>query len=125
MKLQTLDEFIILHRNLDKIYYRRNEWVDEAKFESLYVRYGARYIRLENSPDDPIHYEGVLDIANVTVEEQHRGQGVFTNLITRLQKDYPGMHIFIEIASPRFQTLLRRLEFSELDDDCFFLKGAL
>lgn len=125
MKLQTLDEFIILHRDSDKIYHRRNEWVDEAKFESLYVRYGARYIRLENSPDDPIIYEGVLDIANVTVEEQHRGQGVFTNLIARLQKNYPGMHIFVEIAAPRFQTLLRRLEFSELDDDCFFLKGVL
>ena len=125
MKLQTLNEFIILHRNSDKIYKRGHEWVDEIKFDSLYVRYGARYIRLINSPDEAIYYEDVLDIANVTVEEKYQGQGVFTSLIARVRKEYPGMHIFVEIAVPRFQVLLLRLGFTELEDDCFFLKGEI
>lgn len=125
MELLTLDEFITLHLNSNNNYHQRNLWVIEPKFESLYVRYGARYIKLENAQGDHVRYDNTLDIANVTVEDKYIGQGVFTNLISRLRKDYPRLNIYVEIAAPRFQTLLLRLGFLDARDDSFFLKGDL
>lgn len=125
MKLLTLDEFISLHRDPINKYNRRNEWVTEPKFESLYVRYGHRYVNLKDTKGKAILYENTLDIANVTVEGKYRGQGIFTNLISRLRKDYPGVNIYVEIAAPRFQPLLLRLGFKDARDDSFFLKGDL
>lgn len=108
----TLDEFItrVRHKTRDR------EWVLEPKFESLYVRYGRRYIAGAYQTD-------VLDIANVTVEEKHRGTGVFTALVDRLRQTYPGMGIYVESAAPEFKPLLLRLMFTEVLNDSFFLKG--
>lgn len=103
---RSLDEFI---RFCSQSKYRMgNEWVDEPGFSGLYVRYGRRYVLLENGP---AFFDPVLDIADVEVEEGKRGKGIFTNRIAKLQKDYPGLHIYVENASLDFQRLLIRLGF--------------
>ncbi len=113
MDKPTLDEFITAARGNG----RNRNWVSEPKFESLYVRYGGRYI--QGYP-----YGDVLDIANVTVEEEHRGQGVFSALIARLRKDYPDMSLYVENAMDiRFQNHLLKLKFLYVTNDSFFSVG--
>ncbi len=75
----TLDEFIASKRP--------NLYVQEPGFESLYVRNSRRYLEGKL-------YQDVLDVANVTVLVQK--QGTFTNLIKRLQEQYPSKVLFIE-----------------------------
>lgn len=108
----TLDEFITRAR-MAKI---RNSWVTEPGLDSLYVRYGSRYILTQ--------YDNVLDIANITVEENRRGQGVFTNLVTRLRKDYPDVHIYVEsVLEIRLGRHLLKMGFLEVMHDSFFLEA--
>lgn len=114
MNKPTLDEFITRGVN-NKFRFPINNWVLEPKFESLYVRYGTKCI-------DWKFYEGVLDIANVTVEPELQGTGVFTALITRLRKTYPELHIYVEIAQQkRFQDFLVKVGFTAVNDNSFFL----
>lgn len=108
----TVDEFIQQAREIN--FYNR-DYVIEDNFESLYVRYCDKYI-------NGTIIRGVLDIANVTVEDGHRGKGVFTRLLKRLRDTYPELPIHIENAlNPRFQNHLRKLGLIELNYFCFFL----
>jgi hypothetical protein len=123
--MATLDEFIDAARDLT--YPKRwnsNAWVSQRKFEGLYVRYSDRYVCLDQESRPP-KYIGVLDIANVTVYEEYRGQGVFTNLVTRLRKKYPDLHLFVENAiEDRFQKHLLKIGFLEVPGTInFFLEA--
>lgn len=111
----TLDQFIERVRNTTR---RGNEWVLEPKFQGLYVRYGQRYLQGTVYPD-------VLDIASVEVEEKSRRTGVFSDLVTRLRKTYPGMHLYVENAVSTFHPLLLRLGFVAVLNDSFFLEGEI
>lgn len=114
MTKSTLDVFISRVRGKT----RGNEWVLESKFQHIYVRYGDRAIA-DSPQHDPKLYRDVLDLANLTVEENHRGTGVFTALVARLRETYPGMHLYVENAVPEFQPLLLRLGFIEVLYDSF------
>lgn len=116
MKRPTLDEFI----ERAKTGYPVRDWVDEPKFEGLYVRYVDRRIKIVN--ETITTYQGTLDISNVTVEEDYRGSGVFTDLLKRLRDKYPDMPIYVENPlENRFQNHLERLGLRRTVDDCFFL----
>lgn len=116
----TLDGFITRVRG--KTY--GSEWVLEPKFADLYVRYGGRVIA-ESYQQEPTPYKDVLDIANVTVEREYRGTGVFTALIARLRQTYPGMHLYVENVAPEFKSRLLRIGFTEVLYESFFLKGSM
>lgn len=122
----TLDEFITQRRNEKtnrRFFINESAWVNEPKFEGLYVRYGSRAILGYQSGFQPI-YNDVLDIANVEVEERYQRTGVFTALVVRLRETYPGMHLYVEnVLNPEFRPLLFRLGFSEVLHDSFFLEG--
>jgi hypothetical protein len=118
MMTQTLDQFIERVRGHSG---RGNEWVSEPQFHCLYVRYGRRHILGRSIGDSS--FEDVLDIATVEVEEELRGTGVFTRLVARLRKTYPGMSLFVENAAPAFCPLLLRLGFVPVPYDSFFLEG--
>lgn len=98
-----LDEFIrqYLNEGLPK-----NSYVDEPGFSALYVRVCSRRVI------DGVELEPVLDIANVKAE--HPGSGAFTRLIARLQKEYPGLNLYIEcVQNPRLRAHLERLGFEQ------------
>jgi hypothetical protein len=115
MKLPTLYEFL---EKTKKAEHGRSH-VDEPKFESLYVRYGNRYVITQNESKI---YLGTLDIANVTVEDNYRGSGVFTALIKRLRNDYPDLPVYIENPlEERFQNHLESIGLQRVQYDCFFL----
>lgn len=113
MEKPTLDQFIQRVRTEG---IRGNEWVLEPKFSHLYVRYGHRYIKHSQ-------YNDVLDLATLEVEKIHRRTGVFTSLVSRLRRTYPGMHLFVENAQPGFWPLLTRLGFSAVPYESFFMEG--
>ena len=121
MNKSTLDEFI---RRVRRSSGRGNEWVEEPDVHCLMFDTAVdtcRYI-LGRSPDNS-SFEDVLDIATIEVEEELRGTGVFTRLVARLRKEYPGMHLFVESAAPAFQPLLLRLGFIAVPYESFFLEG--
>lgn len=118
MGKSSLDQFI---RRVRVAGGRGNEWVKEKDIHCLYVRYGGRHI-LGVSPNNSV-FNNVLDIATIEVEERLRGTGVFTRLVARLRKDYPGMHLYVENAAPAFQPLLLRLGFVAVPYESFFLEG--
>lgn len=99
----TLDEFI--QDNLLGIrYMQRNQYVVEPGFEALYVRYTKRFYNRK-------WLEPVLDIANVSVEEDKRGTGIFTRLVESLRRNYPTLVLYVECATPRFYQMLLKIGF--------------
>lgn len=114
----SLDAFISMVRHKT----RGNAWVLEPKFASLYIRYGPKYISA-TLQHEPVKHDDVLDIANVNVAKEYRRTGVFTALVARLRQTYPGMSLYVENASPEFAPLLKKLGFTEVLYDSFFLEG--
>lgn len=99
-----MDEFI--RRARKKEFFPANAWVREPGFESLYVRFGQRYI-------GNVKLDAVLDIANATTIK--KGKGTFTNLIHRLRKEYPDVTLYVECVINQFlQDKLLRLGFTKI-----------
>lgn len=121
MQLPTLEEFLAIHESGKRPSYQRNQYVSEAGFDSLYVRYTKRVYQ-------GYFVDPVLDIANVTVEEPLRGTGVFTRLIERLRNDRPNLTLYVESAQPRFYHMLLRYGFVAAGVDrsmcCFLLTNT-
>lgn len=93
--LQTLDNFIKTQS--------RNAYVRSAGFESLYVRFGQRYI-------NGIIHPCVLDIANVTAKKP--GNGAFSRLVKDLHNR--GITLYVEsVMTNRFATKLSRMGFTK------------
>jgi hypothetical protein len=94
----TLHDF--LNNNLDRSH------VNERGFSTLYLRKGCRSIKSK-------YYKNVLTIASVSAVKP--GNGCFTRLIVRLDKEWSGP-IFVEsVLTPQFIPLLLRLGFEPLD----------
>lgn len=94
---------------------KRNAHVRLTGFEILYVRKGQRYI-------DGHVLDNVLDIANVSVRERRRGQGLFTALVNRLQTEHPELTLYVEsVMNPRLPRRLLSLGFRQTGStgDCF------
>lgn len=104
----TLKQFIVQYQKFEN-----NAFVDEPGFEHLYVRYGSRYIHID---DQSIKFTNVLDIANVQALEP--GSGAFTNLLHYIQHEWPEMVIYVEcVLNPRFAAWLGRNEFRKVNYD--------
>lgn len=58
----------------------------------------------------------MLDLANIEVQADKCGQGIFTNLINRLRKTYPDLHIFVENTHARFGRHLLKMGFVVTDE---------
>lgn len=102
----NLDKFIEMGLvRLEGAFRPFNQHIEEPCFETLYLRLWRRYIHR-------IYYQPVLDIASVSVEEEFRGQGIFTDLLTRIRKRHPALHIFVEnVLTPRFGIFFQRSGF--------------
>lgn len=102
----TLDQFI--ERGLSRIPATLNSDVKEPGFKRLYVRIGRRFI-------DGGIYEPVLDLANL--EASRPGRGAFSNLITRLQSEYPNLILLVEcVLNVRFVRKLEKMGFERIDN---------
>ena len=111
MSPPNLHQFILSARNRKIKAGSCRAWVNEPKFEGLYVRYTRRAIRSPENAEMKV-YEDVLDIANVTVKPHHQRRGVFTALIQRVRETYPDVGIYVENARPdTLEPLLKRLGF--------------
>lgn len=94
-------------------------YIQEPGFEALYVRYCTRNV-------NGVRYSNTFDIANVAVEEDIRGTGVFTRFVEKLRREYPSMNLYVENAlHPRFQRGLLKMGFIPVQnlDACFFMEG--
>jgi len=114
--LPTLDEFL---ERSEKRAFPSNSYVKEPGWESLYVRYGPRFV-LEDLQSP------VLTLANITVEKQMRGKGVFTTLVERLRREHPNLHLLVENTHSRFGSYLLKIGFvlmSEEISKSYFLKA--
>lgn len=81
----------------------RNAWLDEPDMK-VYVRRSVRY--LTNTPVP------CLDVASIEVNEEHRGNGVFTAFLDRFEQEAKKLNrcVYVEsILEPRlYQYLLTR-----------------
>lgn len=116
----TLDEFV--RHGIGRMTQKGvgvNAHVKEPGFTTLYLRVTRRYM-------GGVSYEPVLDIADVTVREDWRGCGIFTDLLDRIRETYPTLHLYIEnVLNGRLQKHLERYGFAvvapRLDPPCYFL----
>lgn len=89
----TIDEFIAQTAN-DPV--PVSAYVNEPLFKTLYVR---SFVRIFDGA--PVRF---IVLANMTVEQQHQGQGVFSRLIDRIRMAYPHLAIYVEnVIDTRFQ----------------------
>jgi GNAT superfamily N-acetyltransferase len=102
--METLDQFI---QRAKKKRFPTNAYVDEPGWDHLYVRYGPR-IELGR------RLEPTLDMANIQVLEDRRGQGIFTRLVTRLRHEHPDLHLFVENTHYRFGRHLEAMGFVDV-----------
>ena len=83
----------------------RNAWLDEPNMK-VYVRRSIRYLA------DIPNLSPCLDIASIEVDEDHRGNGVFTAFLDRFEQEAKKLNrvVFVEsILEPRlYQYLLTR-----------------
>jgi N-acetylglutamate synthase-like GNAT family acetyltransferase len=86
-----------------------------TNFDTFYVRFGFKIVLGQV-------YDPVLDIANVTVKEGKRGQGLFTRLIEYLNRTHPALHLHVEnVLNESFQKHLTGLGFKPTQVPlCFF-----
>lgn len=86
----NLDEFI----TNAKSGWPKNQYVEFEGFDSIYVRFGRRYI-------GNVDVDNVLDIANLTAS--HPGSGAFTRMIRHLESRWPELTIYVEcVLNERF-----------------------
>lgn len=83
----------------------RAAWLDEPGFDRLYVRVTRRFIDGKWMPS--------IDLANI--KATNPGNGTFTKLIERLNKQYTKYAIYIEsVTNPRFSVKLLEMGFIEM-----------
>ena len=85
----------------------------------IYVRKSQRFIK----DSDNSKFEECLDIANIQVDDEHQGKGLFTSLLKSVVEDYSHMNIYIEsIQNPAVQHIAKKFGFVFLnvnpEDDC-------
>lgn len=107
MSLPTLEQF------LAENFKGRSSHIVEPRFRVLYVRKGRRYC----SPlDRPL--EDHLCLASVEIEEEYRGQGIFTRFVNWVRVGYPDLPLIAEnVLMPRFRAWFTRRGWTNLDPD--------
>lgn len=86
--------------------------LEEPGFSELYVRYTKRYI-------NDAWVSPVLDLASIEVPTGQRCKGRFTNLVKRIRKEYPELHLYVEsVLTPRFEKKLEVMGFQNLGGIC-------
>jgi hypothetical protein len=96
----------------------RNEWL-YGDIMHIYVRKSHRFI-IDN---DNSKFEECLDIANIQIDDEHQGKGIFTSLLKSIIEDYSDMNIYIEsIQNPAVEHIAKKFGFVFLnknpDDIC-------
>lgn len=77
----------------------------------MYLRYGSRYLNQKLTFD-------VLEIANITVEPDKQGTGVFTRFVSRVRKEYPRVTLYVEsVLEPRFGQKLLKMGFDPVNEN--------
>lgn len=79
----------------------RNLHCTHPHFNTLYVRWTRRRDFL------------TLDLATLEVEEEMRGRGLLTMLITQIRSRYPDLMLYVENATPRLGAHLKKIGFFE------------
>ena len=85
----------------------RNVYVNDDKI-TMYIRKSQRLVNKQTVK--------FFDIGNISIDENHWGKGIFTNLISNLISKYPDMNIFVEsILNPAIETALNKFNFEKQD----------
>ena len=85
----------------------RNTYVNDDKI-TMYIRKSQRLVNKKTVK--------FFDIGNISIDENHWGKGIFTNLISNLISKYPDMNIFVEsILNPAIETALNKFNFEKQD----------
>lgn len=85
----------------------RNTYVNDDKI-TMYIRKSQRLVNKQTVK--------FFDISNISIDENHWGKGIFTNLISNLISKYPDMNIFVEsILNPAIETALNKFNFEKQD----------
>jgi GNAT superfamily N-acetyltransferase len=103
--------------------YIPNTWISYPEFH-VYVRKGTRKI------PGFLGYQQTFDVANITVEEAHRGKGLFTWWLGILETeakhvyDYDGIYVE-NVLNDRLREFLRQRGYTSVGDPTlpsFYLK---
>lgn len=91
----------------------RNKWL-YGDVMHIYVRKGFRFI----SDDCNNSFEECLDLANIQVEDEHQGKGIFTSFLEAVVKDYKHLNIYVEsIQNPIMEHICKKFGFVYVNCD--------
>lgn len=77
----------------------------------FFVRKSLRFIR-----EDNFKLEECFDLANINVDEEHQGKGIFSWVLEQLVTEFPDMNIYIEsIQNPAVEHICRKHGFVEIN----------
>lgn len=86
---------------------KRNEWL-YGDVMHIYVRMSHRFI----SDGDNSKFEECLDLANIQVDDEHQGKGVFTSFLKRVIEMYPDKNLYVEsIQNPAMEHICKKFNF--------------
>jgi hypothetical protein len=96
----------------------RVEWL-YGDLMHVYVRKSYRFL----VDGDNSRFEECLDIANIQVDDDQQGKGLFTALLKSIVEDYPEYNIYVDsIQNPAVEHICKKFGFVFLnrnpDDDC-------
>ena len=87
----------------------RNQWLDDGVIK-LYIRKSKRFINGE--------FIDFIDIANISVDENHQNVGIFREFMSLLISKYPHVNIYVESILNSYVTkVLTKLDFIKLGND--------
>lgn len=97
--LPSLDEFL---KNAEI----GRSWVDHVDFANLYLRKTSRYVIIDGKPK---RLYNVLDLASL--EAKTPGNGAFTALVEKLERDWNGPLFVESVLSEKFASSLIKMGF--------------
>lgn len=91
----------------------RNEWL-YGDVMHIYVRNSYRFISNESNHS----FEECLDLANIQVDDEHQGKGVFTSFLEAVVRDYRHLNLFVEsIQNPAMEHICKKFGFVYVNCD--------
>ena len=86
---------------------QRAEWL-YGDVMHVYVRKSFRFI----VDGDNSKFEECLDIANIQVDDEHQGEGLFTKFLKNVIDNYPDWNIYIDsIENPAVEHIAKKFGF--------------
>ena len=91
---------------------KRAAWI-YGDYMHIFVRKSKRFIRHETTI-----LENCFDLANINVEEEHQGKGIFSDVLVQFVHEFPHLNIYIEsIINPSIEHICRKHGFVEINSN--------